>query len=68
MKLYQYVKILYVQPNCSMSPCVLRLCAPSVLQDRDADRSVQAWPCSLTSETLVREDPSDCVLGSSGRL
>lgn len=37
MKLYQYVKILYVQPNCSMLPSVLGLCAPSFLQDRYAD-------------------------------
>lgn len=28
MKLYQYVKILYVQANCSMFPSVLALCAP----------------------------------------
>lgn len=61
MKLYQYVKILYVQPNCSMLPSVLGLCVrpPTcrTVARTSAARAVAAQ--------LLRQDPSDCVLCSS---
>lgn len=48
MKLYQYVKILYVQANCSMFPHVLAWCAPSRLQDRSAEQKESPLTGSCT--------------------
>lgn len=63
MKLYQYVKILYVQAKCSMLPSVLALCAPPrpYLQDRDTDECIEGGGGE-------EEEPTDCVLYSSFRL
>lgn len=77
-KLYQYVKILYVQPNRSMLLSALGLCTPSFLQDDYAE--CWSWPCRRScfhlpymlkasllnreTETVVWEDLFYCVLYS----